>query len=86
MGVNTIPLSWSQPLTQLPQEGWDWAVATASHDGNWQCALLAALLPEYRGRGLAEQALTAAKHLGHSLGHQGMLVPVRPTRKSEAHG
>lgn len=81
--VNSIPLPWSRPLSELPDEGWDWALANANASGNWQCALLAAILPEYRGRGLAEQALTAAKQLGRRFGHQGMLVPVRPTRKSE---
>jgi GNAT superfamily N-acetyltransferase len=81
--VNTIPLAWHAPLSELPEEGWDWALANAHADGNWLCALLAAIDPAYRRQGLAQQGLRAAKLMGHELGHQGMLVPVRPTRKAE---
>lgn len=81
--VNSIPVVWNGPLDMLPDEGWDWAIANGSSDGNWLCALLVAILPAYRKLGLAEEALRTLKKIGQQSGHQGVIVPVRPTRKPE---
>ncbi len=79
--INTVPLNWQASLEYLPEEGWDWALANAELGGNWHCILFIAIIPAYRGQQLAEKAVQIAKQLGQTYGHQGTIVPVRPTRK-----
>jgi GNAT superfamily N-acetyltransferase len=79
--INTVPVTWQGTLETLPEESWDWALANPKLDGNWHCVLFVAILPEYRGQGLAEEALQTAKRIGQAHKHQGTIVPVRPTCK-----
>jgi GNAT superfamily N-acetyltransferase len=81
--ISSVPVSWHDSLDNFPENGWDWAFSNPSLNGNWHCTLLIDILPEYRGQGLAKQALLKAKHIGQTYRHKGTLIPVRPTHKAE---
>src|SRR5512140_809758 len=50
---NSVPLRWDGDLTDLPEEGWDWALAQAVSDHqagftpNIHCAIQIAIHPAY---------------------------------------
>nr|VFJ91622.1 MAG: Acetyltransferase (GNAT) family [Candidatus Kentron sp. LFY] len=81
--LNTMPLTWREPLENLPGEGFDWALGCPEMGGNWHCLMYGVIMPEYRGHGLSEKMLRFAKRMGQARGHQGTIAPVRPTRKQD---
>lgn len=87
--ANSVPLAWAGDLSDLPEEGWDWAFeqAVADHAAGrpprLQCALQIALLPEVQGRGLSRLMVQAMKAIGSAQGLQTLIAPVRPSAKSQ---
>jgi GNAT superfamily N-acetyltransferase len=85
---NSLPLVWNDALTNLPDEGWDWALAKGFED--WQagktptiqCALSIPILPEYRGQGLSKYVVQAMKAIGQAHSLKTLIAPVRPNLKS----
>lgn len=82
--ANTVPLhlpSWPN----LPEEGWDWLVETASQRPTGPVKLLGALaisVPSaFRGQGIARRMIHEMKALAQRVGAEAVIAPVRPTAK-----
>ncbi|MEI2690400.1 MAG: hypothetical protein V9H69_12120 [Anaerolineae bacterium] len=75
---NSVPLAWAKPLTELPEAGWDWALAqavedhTAGRTPTIQCALQIA--PAAGPAGPRHQPTDGAGHAHHR--RQPRLQPV----------
>ena len=84
---NSVPLAWTKPLTELPEEGWDWAFAQAVEDHaagrppTIQCALQIALPPIRRGQGVSRLMVQAMRAIGVGCGFSQLIAPVRPNAK-----
>ena len=80
---NSVPLACD--FNDLPPEGWDWIVETASKEHSRRNALgaLAISVPfRHRGKGLARRMITAFQELAARKGLDGIVAPVRPSEKS----
>lgn len=86
---NSIPLDWQGDLNNLPDNGWDWALAKgikdfdAGNHGRIQCALQVVIFGNNRGRGISSYAVQAMKQIGAEKNLNGLIAPVRPSRKCE---
>lgn len=82
---NSIPFLWAEGEA-LPDDGWD-AVLTAGAEAQQQANALSALsivvVPDQRGKGIAELLLSAMKAAAHADGLGALVAPVRPTRKAD---
>lgn len=87
--ANAIPLLWEDKLENLPDTGWDWALAKGIQDAdtgrkpNLLCALQIVVFGGNRGKGISAEAVRAMKEIGQSHGLQGLIAPVRPNRKCD---
>ena len=83
---NSIPVYWAEPLDELPDQGWDWALKSGmeSDDSpNLLCALAIQILPEMRGQGLSALMVKMMKEIGHHFGFDQLIAPVRPNKKCD---
>lgn len=85
---HTIPLVWNGTVAGLP-DGWDAALEWGFRDFeqgrlvNTLCGLSIVLSPQSQGKGLSEMMVGAMKDLAISDGLSELILPVRPSRKSE---
>ncbi len=88
MAANSVPLAWDGPPEELPDEGWDWALAQAFEDYDRKrkptvlCALQIVIRKEDRRQGLSAAAVNAMKEIARRQGLSRMIAPVRPNLKS----
>jgi GNAT superfamily N-acetyltransferase len=79
-----VPLHLTDDVP-LPQEGWDWLVNTAVHQGGRHPNALGALsisVPEqHRHRGFARDLINAMRALAAMKGLSSVVAPVRPSAK-----
>jgi len=86
---NSIPLLWEGKIDDLPDEGWNWAIGRGIEDynnnrkANILCALQIVVFSENRSKKLSGQVVSAMKRIGLEAGLNGMIAPVRPSRKAE---
>ena len=83
--ANCVPFSCTDP-NNLPEEGWDWLVESAAHPkGNHRMlGGLAVSVPAiHRSKGYARLIIRALLDLAKSKGLEGLVVPVRPSAKSQ---
>jgi hypothetical protein len=75
----TVPVSWDG----VPeQRGLDWALSNGQAGApTTLCAVVAGLIPQYRGRGVSGPLLRRMASLGTAHGFDAMIAPVRPTWK-----
>jgi hypothetical protein len=75
----TVPVSWDG----VPeQRGLDWALSNGqAGPPTTLCAVVAGLIPQYRGKGVSGPLLRRMASLGTAHGLDAMLAPVRPTWK-----
>jgi len=75
----TLPVNWDG----VPeQRGVDWAMTNGvAGEPTTLCAIVAALLPPYRGRGVAQVVLQRMAGLAAAHGLDCLIAPVRPTWK-----
>lgn len=84
-----LPIHWNGDPYTLPDRGWDGIVEqsmTDTHRGarlNTLCALEVGVSTEHAGRGLSRIALTALRDEATRMGFEHLIVPVRPTGKSD---
>jgi hypothetical protein len=84
----SIPLAWDGHPRDLPDEGWDWALAQGFKDDaagrtpKVQCALAITIPKPHRGKGLSAYAVRTMKAIGEANGLDRLLVPARPILKS----
>ena len=75
----TLPVNWDG--TPSPR-GIDWALSNgAAGEPTTLCALVVAVVPEYRGLGLAEAILRRMGSIASAHGLGALIAPVRPTWK-----
>jgi GNAT superfamily N-acetyltransferase len=85
---HAIPLVWDGTIAGLPA-GWDAALewgfraATEGLLPNALCGLSIVILPNTQGKGLSEQMVSFMKTLALADGLPELIIPVRPSRKSE---
>ena len=84
--LNCVPLPWN-PGDPLPDEGWDWAITTATeaiiNDTETACALQVVVDPDLHGRGYSKLLVARMREVAVGKGCVRLLAPVRPTRKWE---
>ena len=85
---NCLPLHLeNKDLTQLPDEGWDWAMTQAfegKKNGTTPNALSAiqiSINPAYRGKGVSQMLVGTMKHIAQEQGFGDFILPVRPNLK-----
>jgi GNAT superfamily N-acetyltransferase len=75
----TVPVHWDG--TPSPR-GIDWALSNGVAGApTTLCAIVAGLVPEYRGRGIADAVLRRMASIAAAHGLDGLIAPVRPTWK-----
>ena len=85
--ANSIPIAWDGCDSELPEDGWDWALATAMANadaGNPPAALVGlqiAIAPSHQGRGLSHQFVARLRDIAAGQGFSRLIIPVRPTLK-----
>ncbi|PHM23339.1 GNAT family N-acetyltransferase [Xenorhabdus ehlersii] len=87
--LNSIPFPWeNRSLDQLPDEGWDAVFdAGVTARGKMQANLVSALSvtvdPAFRGKNIPALLINSLKQTARDEGLQGLVVPVRPSLKSQ---
>ncbi|MEE9442544.1 MAG: GNAT family N-acetyltransferase [candidate division Zixibacteria bacterium] len=86
---NSVPLLWEDKIENLPDDGWDWALAKGIDDyknkrtPNLLCAIQIMVHPDYHGRKLSSKAVIAMRDIAGQNGLNGLIAPVRPTQKCD---
>jgi GNAT superfamily N-acetyltransferase len=83
--VHAVPIAWDGP-DALPDAGWDAAMEHAmllTEETPAISLLEAQIDPAFSGRGLSRDLLQAAKQYLIGLGYQHLVLPLRPSQKSE---
>lgn len=82
--ANCVPVQCSGP-DDLPPEGWDWLVETASRSNcsqNMLGALAISVPAIHRSKGYARRMIQALLELAEEKGLHGLVAPVRPSSKA----
>jgi predicted GNAT family acetyltransferase len=81
---NCVPL-YCEDFSELPDDGWDWAVRTAAatmdRKPNMLVGLAISVPRVHRGKGLARQVIKGMGALAEAKGLAGPFIPVRPSAK-----
>ncbi len=85
---NSVPLAWDGEPTELPEEGWDWALiqSVADHKKGLlprtHCAIQISIAPAYQGHGMSKHLVREMQSLSAAQGLKRLIAPVRPSLKS----
>ncbi len=85
--INTIPFFWDRPLSELPDEGWDWMLekGVTDHENNLAPNFLGGLQvivrKKYQGEGYSKWLIESGKQRMKEAGFDHLLIPIRPTFK-----
>lgn len=81
----TVPVEFEMDFTNLPAEGWEWAVESSVNlkkPSSVVSAISMSILPEYRGKNLSQLILEKAKvRLAKERNAKTLIAPLRPTLK-----
>jgi len=86
--VNTIPLIWTKPLSELSNDGVSWVINTGINEqydvasANVLCAISITIADHHRNKGISKILLQYLKHIACYKKYISLIVPVRPTLKS----
>ena len=86
---NSLPFHFDRPLTELPDDGWDWVLEKgfsdqrAGTEPNIMSALAITIYPEHRGKSLSRHMVEYMKEIGRKNGFRSLVAPVRPSRKAD---
>lgn len=86
---NSIPVFWDRPVEALPDDGWDWAIASgferfdAGEPPNMLSALSVSIMPDHQGIGLSRIAIQTMKTIAAQHGLTALIAPVRPNHKPQ---
>ena len=90
MGItNSVPLAWDSSPEKLPPEGWDWALVQSAQDfqsgrpPRTLCGIQISVAPDFQGQGISSILLGEMRSLAISKGMARLIVPVRPSLKSQ---
>jgi len=87
--LNTLPIYWDQPLSELPDEGWDWLVNKGIHGyetnikPNCLGGLQIIVCKEHLGKGYSKILIAEGKKVIMKFGFENFIIPIRPTFKSK---
>ena len=87
--INAIPFQFSKPLSELPEEGWDWMFRKGIYDyeqgvePNYLGGLQVIVRSKFQGLGYSKQILKYAKAKLQSSSLLDLVIPIRPTKKHE---
>ena len=85
--MNTIPVYWDRPLSELPDDGWDWLAEKGIDDYNnnikTNClgGLQIIVTKENLGKGYSKVLIAEAKRMVEKMGFEHFFIPIRPTFK-----
>lgn len=85
--INTIPFFWDRPLSELPDEGWDWMLEKGVHDyennvtPNLLGGLQVIVRKKYQGEGYSKWLIELGKQRMKEAGFNQLIIPIRPTFK-----
>lgn len=85
--ANSVPLAWDLGLDELPDEGWDWALAKSVEDHasglepGLMCAIQIAIAPPFQRQGLSGLLVDRMRELARAKGFDTLVAPVRPSSK-----
>lgn len=85
---NSVPVAWNGDVRDLPDEGWEWAIAkgfedhAAGRNPQTLCALQIIVAEDQRGKGLSMKAIETMKAIGKAHGLKQLIAPVRPNMKT----
>ena len=85
--MNTIPLHWDQPMTELPDDGWDWMMTKGISDNKSNITSntlggLQVIIPKHnQGKGYSKLIIVQMKALVQVIGYKHFIIPIRPTFK-----
>ena len=85
---NTVHLNWQKSFLELPDTGLDWAIEKACTDykhgldSNLLIGLQILINEKFQGHGLSFEMLKIMKNIGKMNGIDTIVLPVRPTLKS----
>ncbi|MDO5113428.1 MAG: hypothetical protein Q4E67_03545 [Planctomycetia bacterium] len=83
----TVPLAWNGENEELLPHGWHWVLQQSLEDwkngknGKTLCAVNAVVVPEFRGRNLAEKVVLEMKKIAAEHGFSRFIAPLRPSQK-----
>jgi GNAT superfamily N-acetyltransferase len=86
---DSIPLAWEGRAEDLPDTGWDWALVQGLYDNRAGreptvlCGLQLVVALNHRGKGISSHAVRAMKTIAKPRGFDTLVIPARPTGKSE---
>ena len=86
--INAIPLYWESPMSDLPEEGWDWMLKKGVNDyetgigPNTLGGLQVIVTKENLGKGYSKTLILEAKRIDKEIGFKHFIIPIRPTFKS----
>ncbi len=85
--AHTAPLAWDAAPSELPGEGWDWAMRRSLDDldagatPKTLCGLAVTIAPDRQGEGLSRVMLRWMHDVARQHGMERLIVPVRPSHK-----
>ena len=85
VAVGTAVPFYCPSIEELPAEGWDWIVESASRTDvapNMLGGLGISVPQVHRNKGLARLVIKAMRDLATARGYEGVVIPVRPTSKA----
>ena len=87
--INTIPVYWDKPLSDLPDDGWDWLVKKGIQDYELgiECNTLGGLqmivCKDHQEKGYSKLLINEGKKIKDRFGYKNFILPIRPTLKSK---
>jgi hypothetical protein len=84
---HSFPFQWNYPLSDLPEEGWDWVFHQAVQDHktgakpNILAAVFVGVRDEYKKHGLSRSILLSFQPTARAHGFKELVIPVRPNEK-----
>jgi GNAT superfamily N-acetyltransferase len=83
--ANSAPIYWNGNIDNLPS-GFDEAIETIIEEDkktNTLCGLAVVISKEHLGKGISSKIINNLKKLAKSYGYSNLILPVRPTLKSQ---
>jgi L-amino acid N-acyltransferase YncA len=87
--ANSVPLFWDREISDLPDEGWDWALTKSAMDfknkqkANTLCAIEIGIVSEFQGKGLSSKFLQEMIALVKKHKLNNLIAPIRPSIKDK---
>lgn len=87
--ISSIPFCLDRPVDDLPEEGWDWMLKKGTNDKisgiepDTLGGLQVAILDSHQGKSLSSLMVREMKNIALNKGFSRLIIPVRPTLKSE---